>query len=530
MARKLYVYVDYAPNKGEQTHYVYSSIANFLAAIETHKIFTLDYPNYRIINGEVILSLKTANVTPVLPLTFAQLQRCAYVVDVDESESYIRCYFVNSVYDKSGIGVMRVALDNWGTFIKNIAFETFHVRRCTRKVNNTGRFDEVSATIGEPLVMEKASDVTETLSNYCAVFLASVNLSPTPNVSVTKTSLYYVSLQDIYDLAHTQNPAMDAFAITEKVIDWAGGINSIVTSGLNTAPAEVLGLWIVPKAVITQGSFSDKFNSSCNVTNFSNVPLTANVVAPNKKDVSFSLDHYGTNNLYKDIMPAFHVEAGTPFNSYPLKRFASETSITYRFIFTNSAVKVFLVQGNEELNITEGFEVEMTTNNASTTSLMNISKVVEKFAKAVALIGGGAATGNAAGAVMGGVSFIGSEIAGAASKQQITRGGMTAGEGALTYSYGVTNKDVNLRLPYCLIITPSIADEVRKAEMRGANYDYYDNSLSSIQNDALLITGSTYRNNETFMLCDEMEVSGTNEEAEAYVKSEFARGIWYKVI
>ena len=530
MARKLYVYVDYAPNKGEQTHYVYSSIANFLAAIETHKIFTLDYPNYRIINGEVILSLKTANVTPVLPLTFAQLQRCAYVVDVDESESYIRCYFVNSVYDKSGIGVMRVTLDNWGTFITNIKIENFHVRRCTRKLNNNGRYDEVSGTCDYSDVLYAATDIDNTLSNFCVVFLASVNLSPTPNVSVTKTSLYFVYVNDIYDLVHTQNPALDTMPIIAKIIDWVGGINSIATSGLNTAPAEVLKMWIVPAVVMQQSiTLTDNFYSSCNVTNFANVSLTAYVVEPKRRDETFSLNHY-PNEQYNDIMPANHVEAGTPFVTFPLKRFANKTEVIYRYVLTNANVKVYLVQGNEELDITSGFEVNMTTNNANSTSLMNIAKIAEKFTKAVAMVGSGAAMGNAAGAIMGGISFVGSEIASAANRQQVIRGGTTAGDGALTFSYNVVSTDIYMRTPYCLMVTPSIGDEVKNAEMRGINYDYYGTSLSWVQNRALVLVNSTYRSTETFMLCDEMEVSGTNEEAEAYVKSEFARGIWFKII
>lgn len=525
MTRKLKLYSNVQPNKGEEIHLMPNSINSYLNYLSINLIKQVDFPNYRINNGRVLLK-----ISEDFPLHASQI--VTYIIDTDEDE-YMRCYFVTRIYDESGFIVFEVELDNWGTYIRNASFPIVHVSRCNRDIGN-GVYDAVARTKGCTLPIHlKPYDLQ--LYQCSIVFLLEYNVSENlfGSNQITKTSLFAIDLQRIYDIVHDVAAEFDNLDIIQKAIDMVGGIHSV--GGTNSVigtqlAAHVLKAWLVPSDTLI---FTDlgayQINTKCLMTKGAEVGINHVFIVQAinsiiEKDMKDLLQDPAAN--WAEFLPDYHIEVGTLYRAMSIVRFTRETKAYFHFVYTNIGVKVYVEQGLQQEDITESFEVSITTNNATETSLMTATKSLAMLASGVAALAKGYAKGGTAGAAAAaglyGIGLLGN-VKDAQPLQAIG-----SGDGALTFWNG--RKD-SVNNPYYLMLTPSNESEKEHAYYFGVQYNLYNNQFAAIEAAPQLgVPHGIMKNDGFYILADEVEISGLPKEAGDFVRGEFARGIWLHVL
>ena len=309
-----------------------------------------------------------------------------------------------------------------------------------------------------------------------------------------------------------------------------GGVYALLAGAWGqTTEARVIRMWLVPTAAITAGSFAYKAMTACRVTdgNVSNLPWSS-IVNPShyveEVDMKAKLDYPSDWNFY---LPQYHIEFGTPYRGMPISRFTQDTTIAIHYVFDNADVRVYVEDGLRQHDISEGFEVSMTTNNSSQTSLEILSKTMSNFTSLVAASTKGFAAGGVGGALAGaGMTGLGILKANSPTKPINS---ITTGDGALTFSKGSATE---VNYPYCLMLTESNGDELDHAMIYGAEFDLniYDIYGFNLTSYAYLGRGANVPYGGTFIAVDDFFIDNVPSDAETYIRAELARGVWLKVL
>lgn len=527
MARTLTCYSFIRPNIEEQTHYHFKGsegLTAYYAALRHYSPFNVALDNYRI-NENLIKLKESASVTP------ATIAHITYVIDHDEEAGYFRAYHVVNCYMQSGYAVFEVKPDLWANgFFGGGVLHNLHVVRCNRDIAN-GVYDTIAKTKGASYPVHlKPYDLT--LSQCSVVFVLEYNVSQ--NVfdgnQITKTSLFALSLQRVYGLVHGVNAAYDNLDIILKTIDVIGGIHSVGgTNGTAGAQlnAHVLKMWIVPSNTFSYSDFGvSQIVTKCMVTDGQDTAIDSVFMVRSahtiiEKDMKALLDDPAVQ--WRNFLPDYHIEVGTLYRAMAITRFTKETKAYFHYVFTNSNVNVYVEQGLQQEDITESFEVTITTNNATETSLMSAAKTLTKLAGGVAAVARGYAkggyTGAAAGAALYGVGLM------ATMKDAQPLQAMGTGDGLLTFSQ---NRADRVNNPYYLMLTPSNEDEKEHAYFKGVSYDVFA-GLNDIDAAPQLGQASTPRTG-FFIMADAMRVEGMQNANADFVRQELSRGIWVKML
>lgn len=533
MARSLTCYLYVTPNKRENTHYVFTSsnVADYFARLSYYSPFDVSLDNYRV-NENVVKIKESGSVTPVT------MGKITYIIDHDETAHYFRAYHVRNCYAQSGFVVFIVEPDLWanglysGTLMRDI-----HVTRCNRDIGN-GYYDPIRTTKGATYPIHP-QPYSLTLAQCCAVFLLEYNVSQNlfGGNQITKTSLMYMTFKDMYDTLHNfsannfHGSDYDDIDIVAKVIDLLGGIHS-VGGTIGTAGAQlnahVLKVWFIPSEAIARGTLGlQQVVTKSLLTDGNDMPFNNLVYEVGQMHYIKALNYKNTLDdptaQWAEFMPQYHIEIGTLYRGMPINRFTRDTTAYFHFVTTNSGVNVYVEEGLKQEDITESFEVTITLNNATETSLMQATKTFGKMAASIAAVAKGYMKGGYAGAAAG------AAIAGlglmATMKDAQPLQAIGTGDGALTFSQ---NRPQSVNSPYYLMLTPSNDDENELAYFNGVNYDLYV-TLSDV--DAAAQLGSTTNTREGFYIAaDKMLIEGMQEDNANFVISEFARGIWVKLL
>ena len=532
---ELELYQGTPPNRGNGLHIyapLYTGFKNALTDVNAcnmtlFKSYTAD--KYTFNNNIFIFSASDTEEIGFKKVT--------YIVEFTRKTGLItyanrRCFFVDNVKFQSGNVILYCSLDYWGTYINDAVFYNMHVTRCNRKIAN-GIYDEVKTGKGNKTIYNLLP-TSLSLTECSVVFLMDYNESQNDftGEAITRTSLFGCDLKYIFDKIHDLDATKDSVDIVDKVIDVIGGIHALSAGAYGTdVKAQVLKMWLVPTSAITRISASFNPRTKCLMTNGQDFYLGyISTILPSvyseEIDIKQCLNDLPTA-WEINFMPKYHIEIGTPYNGMPLTRFTDDTKVYFKYIFGNSSLRVVVVQGTKEKEITEGYEVSMTTNALSKTSLENISKVIGETTKAIMNVAMGFARGGVGGGLVSagleGISYIKS------LSQNINHNSVDAGNGALTFYKGDASA---VNSPYCLMLTESNEDEKEKARLYGANFDFMIEALSTANLESKTLLGS-YNGitpNGTFIAVDDFQAHGLPDDAERYIRAEFERGIYFKLI
>lgn len=519
------VYRDLNINKGDYIHTRYAAPVTFenAVAISSKKVATIELDNYR--ENSHVFKFAISDFPKAYFTTNCReiAERITYIIvrEIEYENNipyyiYWRCFFVDFCQIQSDYVIFNCSVDYWGTYYHFASFKNIRVSRCNRDFAN-GVYDDISKVLPTPHFQYAGLSYDRPISEYCVVFSMCVTLQTGwfGNDPLTQTFLFYLPLEDI--AAKTEAP-YTGLDIIEQVRFIIGSIKA--TNGFGgSLHAQVLRCWILPKTAVLAGQIgisSITFNSVIaggTDKTFTNVYI----VDLGRQDEQFNIytilgsdySTYGVNSIF---------EFGTIGRAMRLDRYTKNHYVNVRFSTESAAVRVEIIQGDNSIDITPAFELDININNQVGTFTQQFA---ENTGKLIALVAATAATyakvGAAGAAAVGVGGFLGMQggKAGASPASQ-------NGDAATTYSIASATR---IKSPFYLTCYKSNRDEKEHARVYGANFDDYITDFADLYNYSLLgdKTGFTY----TYVAAS-VVVEGLPTDAANYFVDELKRGVYFE--
>lgn len=512
------IYQNIIPNNENNTHYFYLNVNNYLDFLERYKVAEIEENDYRMNNGILIISSSTQGAIYYRNFT--------YIYETFRTETgtlVTNFYHIIDVYMQSDNIYIKVELDYFAKYINYAEFNNIVVNRSNRLISNFGVYDNVKGGKDDALIY-RLDNTNYDLTQVCAVIELEYNISQ--NIfggnNISKTSLFAIPFQAIYDKVHSVSATYDNVDICEKVLDVIGGIYAVTSGTVVDIKAQVLNLWFIPTECVAFGSVGLKgIKTKSILTNMTDIVFDDVLeLRPNHYIKRVSLD-YISNLSWDTVCPNYHVEVGSYYNTMPVNRFIGASYVYYHFVTKASKMEVYIQHGNLEKDLTESFEVLMTTNNGTQSIFQNFTK---GFVDTVKLIPSVMATRQEKGtsaAIMAGATGLISNIPSLQEGNLIgTRG---KGDGAATFSL---HTPLACRKPYFATLIRSIVNEKELANRYGANFNEKVNSFVDVFGLPLIQSGST---SDTYIKCD-CEVSHVPLNVADFFRQKLADGIYYRYL
>lgn len=499
-------------NRGDHLHIFASNHEDFITYLG-NEYYQIAEDKYTFNGGAVRIRCDTIS-NDMSGYTYAVITRG----EVSEGNyPFFRCYHIDNIVVQSDMLLLYISVDAWGSYISRTTLSRANVRKCNRKLG-VGTFDEITP-INYP------SPYGRTLASY-EDFYVVVSLRYNINESlfsnnVSASSLCAFSIKEVYDAYYDVNgeyyeanrPFKNPLTCVLDVISGLYGVSEW-SLGPTATPlnAELLGAWVVHKSQISIGSSKD-FDymlwfktimvgsygacifrpykiSNCSVVNTRTLTLSSNVV---------------NNQIY----------LGTYGKAVKLPRLAGNVISALKTTYNYDKINVELLIGDRLEDITDAFEVELTTNDGNVTGLRALKKTIR-------LLGVGTGIANAI-ATQNYPQII-TSLGGLEMGGSIKSAG--EGDGLITFLYPeATAQNLKLYHPLCTWSLPSAVDEVTKAIMYGANFDIFYADLMSVFNYELFeTTFSQTMDGATYVQAD-VVVEGAPTSASNYITIELSRGV-----
>ena len=144
------------------THVFFNELENFLYWLKANSasFVSLDEDNYRIVQD--VFKTKETDTT----------QGVTYIVDcyVNDNGTALtdkpyKCYFVKGTKSQSGMALLDLEVDEWGSNIERATLSDFVAKRCNRNISVGGVYDTPKA-LGKPSALDiPLGDFTRNLDN-----------------------------------------------------------------------------------------------------------------------------------------------------------------------------------------------------------------------------------------------------------------------------------------------------------------------------------------------------------------------------
>ena len=517
----LYGYYKFTPNIRTSTFYYASTKDDYIDFIDneiTRDAF--DEDNYRINNNTLRLPLSSSNA-----YTYFRSELTGLFYNVLEVIAYPNYY------------EYKLEIDYWGTYIYDVDFEKFTIKRSNANIYDLGYYDDnkfLSNGYTETRLTSLTSDLTMTESQ--AIVVAVLNLQTDANVTTGEKGSELVmvgcTLSDLRNVANTSLGAtfIDKFTGIEIACSLLGGVyEGGVYAGLVPArKAAIIDAYVLPTNLISL----DTSTTDRRMTLHSKSSL--NALSPGSQ-VDFYMYHIAKQG--KTAYAVFNTEAdksyyaGTRDNGILLRKKYNTMEIRYRSIFSTSAVNVVICNGNQELDITDNFKLNLTTNNATETAIERAQRAVKYGTQAIttilSTIGVLAATQNPVAAGITAISGVASTASSINNDLHNTNtaqaSALVSGDASFTYYYDLTHK-TTLRTPFILKTYSafgnfSIIEHAKNYGLTYDNIEYYVNDLKDLSNYPLILDASLY-----FVQADAL-VKNVPQNAANYITAELANGI-----
>lgn len=521
LIKRLGVYGGITPNIENGRHYILGKQAFIDLLNANYLIRTFENDNYRI-NTEV------ARINGIV-------EGATYVIDYEYDSitnviSHFRCYFVDNIDIQSNYTILKLSLDLWGTYISEAHAKNTIVKRCNRNIG-VGVYDEVEYTNGgtdvtyiKPSERAWLDDTGQYgFDKYISVlFVAEFNVREQvfgdDHISITK--MFFATLQELRDVAHSDYQSEAGVTIASDIL---GGIHA-VDGNIGTLDARVIKAWVLPNVLFGYGETNVTFKTKSLYTGGSDKNLQVWEVYPKRDSLVF-------NQIPLDLNKA------TYFGCYnyglKMKRYTTEN--LNAVIVANIGVidlSIIVKQGEDQKDITQAFEIPLTTNSSVTTTLRQIAKA---FTLSVGAERNLVKDFSQGGPAQAGLGFANS-IAGMVNLTPRIDKAIGGGDGANTFyskhtiTSGGETKHCSLN-PFVVSSFDSVRDEEAHARYYGATFnehltdDLLINQLNELltNNYELLGVGDL---SDTLIACESC-ITHIPLEASKYIKDKLANGIYY---
>ena len=321
------------------------------------------------------------------------------------------------------------------------------------------------------------------------------------NEAATALGIYRLNVGDI----PTPDPVPAGFSKLLYALDRISGITSVsIFDGgtVTQVDANVLKAYIVPSSMtLSSNNYTPTFN------------YVGRYTKGNFKPTAEIAEGQVSRHITIDINPNYKYYVGTRYNGLEITRETGTTDIYYRFIYGQDSLKVRIDQGDKMLDITNAFEVGLTSNDGNYTTMQKIAGLLQSIS---------GITSGAFQIASGGVGYVSGALTIGNSLLALSK------EGNARYSPGgdgLSNFLPNISSnapPYYATIYSSTIDEKAHARLYGATFSKQISSIDSVFNFGLLGDGDL---NDTFLSAD-CRIDGIPLTARDVIADAFSNGIY----
>ena len=488
----LTVFKGISPNTGKNPYLLYSSIDNFMTALssESAGTYATEQYSYRAETG--VFRLKwDGNAASAMNVSYA----C--VTDNQTGATYLRAYHVASVTFISGYLEIRTTLDLWGTFYAQAQISDITVTRSNMNIGD-GVYDDIDVTTGKDFSAVQSANLTD-LDDLSIVYVVLLGLGTSSilvNNSATAIKVFATQISKL---------------VAEQTIDYAISLVAGIYAAQATVgdlPAAVLKAYIVPTAALTiRSNTVPVFKTKTTLSD-------ADLLTPEFEVAPFTFPARFDVNISANYKYIF----GTKLNGLELVRETVQTTVFMDIIVKQDGVQVIARQGDNQKDITDQFEIGLTSNDGNYTT-------AQKIAGTLSLIGSTAA--GAFQIAAGGAGVVTGTLQAASVIQGLIRQGRPSyaagGDGVNTFR--LLSGTINTS-PFGVQQFQSKDDEAKRAARFGANFFESVESLESVASATALFPSY----NIPAYVQAVATVSGLNEEARAAIENAIASGIYIKAV
>lgn len=518
----LRLYTGITPNTQRTLHYFFRYPATYLNAIASHVLKAINLDNYRVNYNVVKIALDEDNI-----LTEQNYNEVSYISVADAEKNYYKFYYVESAVIQSGYVIFNVSVDLWASNIYNALFKNIIVNKSNLDFNN-GIADNILHT-GTPAIEEFAEYSDHIRSYYVlgsnririAVLLQyNVSQATFGSNKITKTGIFVTDKLSVLNslLGSGLDSIYDKYNDFELAITAVGTIYELASGliGLSGNDAQVLKAWVIDDEII----------------NFASDTVVGVTAHAHYGDKAVNLPLYqlpsqykkytvlGVNLNYNRLYSYGNFQNGMQlFN----KKIANgRLPVTLHHIVDDYEIKIIAQQGERYKDITNMYELRLTTNGFEKTQLRQCA---EALSKSIGMYKGGVADyayGGPAMVGMGALNRFMEMIPQQPSYENAVGGGDAYNTFALPYTAsGSANAFQHyVKSPYVYTYSESIIDEETKAFKYGLNYCKYFNTITEIFNYSLLDA-----NYEAFLQM-QCGVEGVSFDAKEIIEQHFANGLF----
>lgn len=484
----VYLYANKLPNYGINTHVLFSDFAAYNAWLGTPIMqFNEDRAT---ING---------NIAEIAIPAGGSWEEITYL-SWNNGGTW-RYYFVRSSVWQSGYAVLSLELDYWATYIPFANISNIVVKRCNRAIGR-GVYDDIAVTFGgSPLRLDDSEMTEDQINVVFVVAMATGKSTILSNEAATALGIYRINVGDI----PTPDPVPQGFSKLLYALDRVSGITSVSIFDGGTViqvDANVLKAYIVPSSMtLSSNNWTPTFN------------YVGRYTRGNFKPTAEIAEGQVSRHLTIDINPNYKYYVGTRYNGLEITRETGTTGISYRFIYGQDSLKVRIDQGDKMLDITNAFEVGLTSNDGNYTTMQKIAGLLQSIS---------GVTSGAFQIASGGVGYVsGALTIGNALLALSKEGNAHYSPGGDGLSNFLPNISSNAP-PYYATIYSSTIDEKAHARLYGATFSKQISSIDSVFNFELLGAGDL---NDTFLSAD-CRIDGIPLNARDVIAEAFSNGIY----
>ena len=497
-------------NRDENVHYCFSDKQKYFEAIAPYVLMSVPFGNWRINKGQLIVSAGAFDSAGV------DWQSVCYVADWPEATSKAEFYYVTRKYEQSGYIVFLIEKDIWATNYPKVKLSELKISRCNRAIGN-GIYDDIKEVAGDE--QYRTTAVTDTPIHYSFVFLASVVLKENwfGSNSITQTIMFAIPMSDVISKA---SGTWQGISAIDKVRFIIGGIHSCAGSFADSH-AQILRCWVVPRDLINYSDVSIARLSGTSFVaggnfDFNNVKVAQGFTGFMKFDLS---EFIGSANEWKY---EYKLAFGPWGHEMTLTRFTEDHEVYLRSQCESAEIRIEMYQGNNVLDVTSNFELDLNINNQVGTAAQQSQKALAKLTAIVGSAAIGYKKFGYAGAVVGALTSI------SAVTEHPTAKSPSGTNGDALTTFNAQTSD-SVLFPWVLKGWKSVGNEAENAYVNGANFNIYNDDLNAIQSLEHL-GARAVADDSTFIKAESLCVDGVDLQTSDYIKQEFMRGIRYKCL
>ena len=380
----LYIYKNITPNFENGTHYIYENFSDYLTKLGT-PFLTISKNSYQINQNQAIITTTDNN---------ANFIDISYLIDYDGN--YFKCYYVNDINLQSGYLMLDLSIDYWGTYISKAKIDDIIVNRCNRNITTaTGVFDTISYTknnvatrIDAPLSMQIDNNFKTkiAISDLWAVFILSYKEQGTAFGSINSTKIYTFNIDTIYNKVtnNGQSPIDETtlnanpLYVAQEILTGIYGTRGKVQGSNNfiNIDCEILNAYILTGDMLASTSKGIFINVKSLYGEFNGEhAIPVNEVAFETFERNFEINMLYNYNYY----------FGTRFKGVKLNKMTNNNIVTLSTTIYSNGVKVIVKQGENQVDITDDFEISLTTNSGDLSELASIRYILKTSSQIIGI-------------------------------------------------------------------------------------------------------------------------------------------------